>query len=92
MLLDRALVTPKRPRSAPARPISVLGTITLVLERSDRPMRTIEIHATGEQLVWTPLIWTSVKPALAAGASGDKPRYGRLRRGVYAIARQEWLE
>jgi len=51
-------------------------------------MRAREIHAAAEQLAGRPLSWASVKAALAANASGDEPRFQRLRYGVYAIVRQ----
>ena len=42
-----------------------------------------EIHAAAEQLAGEPLLWTSVKAALAAGMAGKSPRFRRVRRGVY---------
>jgi hypothetical protein len=54
-----------------------------VLERAGEPMRAQEIHAGAEQLSGNPLLWTSVKVGLAAGASGERPRFRRVRRGVY---------
>ena len=65
----------------------MLQTVTLVLERADGPMRAREIHAAAQELASEPLRWTSVKAALVAGASGDSPRFQRLRYGVYQSAR-----
>jgi len=39
-----------------------------------------------EQLVGEPLLWTSVKSALAAGTMGLSPRFRRLAYGVYQVA------
>jgi hypothetical protein len=66
----------------------VLETVTRVLVRTAQPMRVRQIHAAAEQLADRPLLWTSVKAALAAGASGDEPRFERVCYGVYAIARR----
>ena len=59
-------------------------------------MRAREIHTAVQQLVGEPLLWTSVKAALAAHASGRDPRFRRIRRGCYQIAahadRQEHVE
>jgi hypothetical protein len=65
----------------------VLETVTLVLERAGEPMRAREIHAVAEQLAGEPLLWTSVKAALAAGMAGKSPHFRRVRRGVYQMAK-----
>jgi hypothetical protein len=65
----------------------VLETITLVLARAGhQPMRAREIHAAAEHLAGAPLLWTSVKAALAAGASGQTPRFQRVGHGIYELA------
>jgi hypothetical protein len=64
----------------------VLETVTRVLELAERPMRAREIHTAAEQLVGEPLLWTSVKAALAAYASGPGQRFRRIRRGYYQVA------
>ena len=64
----------------------VLEAVTLVLERADRPMRAREIHAAAEVLAGETLLWTSVKEALAAGASGSSQRFHRVRYGAYQRA------
>jgi hypothetical protein len=84
-LLDRALASPTQPRSAPARSISVLGTITLVLERSGRPMRTIEIHAAASELLGRPLVRSSVRGILSAHTLGGDRRFQPVRRGLYQL-------
>ena len=86
-LLRKAAVNPRQPRSAPPKLSPVLETVTLVLEQADRPMRAREIHAAAEELAGETLLWTSVKAALAASASGDSPRFLRVRHGVYRSAR-----
>jgi len=58
----------------------------MVLERAGEPMRAREIHAAAEQLACEPLRWTSVKAALAAGASDKAPRFRRVCHGIYQTA------
>ena len=64
----------------------MLETITLVLARAGQPMRTREVHAEAEQLAGEALLATSVKAALAAGTLGRRPRFQRVRHGVYQSA------
>jgi hypothetical protein len=87
-LVQKAAESPQAPRPVPSRPSPVLETVALVLTLAREPMRAREIHAAAEQLAGAPLLWPSVKAALAAGASGDLPRFRRMRHGVYTIARQ----
>jgi hypothetical protein len=84
-LLRKSLVNPREPRPAPAKASPVLETVTLVLERSERPMRVSEIHETACEFTGTALLWTSVKSALAARAEGDEACFERVRRGYYRI-------
>ena len=86
-LLATAAARPLEPRAAPPRPSPVLETVTLVLARAGQPMRAREIHAEAEKLAGESLLWTSVKAALAAGASGGRPRFRRMRHGLYQSAR-----
>jgi hypothetical protein len=65
----------------------VLETVTLVLERAGEPIRAQEIHAAVCELAGEPLLWKSVKSALAAGADGYDHRFDRVSRGVYQIAK-----
>ena len=81
-LLELAAASPRQPRAAPSRVSPVLETVLLVLERADQPMRAREIHAAAEQLAGQTLLWTSVKAALSAEASGPSPRFRRVRYGV----------
>jgi len=58
-----------------------------VLELAGEPMPAREIHAAAEQLAGEPLLWTSVKAALAAGMASKSPRFRRVCRGVYETAK-----
>lgn len=51
-------------------------------------MRAREIHAAAERLAGKPLLWTSVKSTVAAGASSGRPRFRRVRHGVYERAKR----
>src|SRR5664279_5668558 len=84
-LLRRASINPREPRPAPAKVSPVLETVTLVLELAGEPMRARDIHATACELVVEPLLWKSVKAALAACAEGSEARFERVRRGCYRI-------
>jgi hypothetical protein len=50
-------------------------------------MRAREIHAAACDLAGEPLLWKSVKAALAAGTSGSSQRFRRVHHGVYQFAR-----
>ena len=52
-------------------------------------MRARDIHADAETLAGQDLLWSSVKASLAAGASGESPRFERLSRGMYQLAQRE---
>jgi hypothetical protein len=86
-LLRRALANPREPRSIPAKVSPVLETVTLVLERTGKPMPAREIHAATCDLAGEPLLWKSVKAALAVNVNGEHPRFRRVRYGVYQLAR-----
>jgi hypothetical protein len=85
-LLAKTATNPRQPRSAPAKVSPVLENVTLVVEQAGRPMRAREIHTTAEELAGEPLLWTSVKAALAGGACGRSPRFRRVGHGVYELA------
>jgi len=85
-LLRKAAVNPRQLRPAPRRASPVLEAVTLALEQADRSMRAREIQNAAQKLAGETLLWTSVKAALAAGASGDAPRFRRVRHGVYQRA------
>ena len=61
----------------------MLETVTLVLKRVGKPMPAREIHAAACELVGKPLLWKSVKAALATNVTGEHPRFRRVRHGVY---------
>jgi hypothetical protein len=63
----------------------VLETVMRVLEQAEDPMQVQEIHAAAEQLAGEPLLWKSVKAALAVNAEGEEARFERVRRGYYRI-------
>ena len=86
-LLRKATLNPSQPRPALRRVSPVLEAVRLVLEQAERPMRAREIHSAAEELAGETLLWTSVRAALAAGASGDAPRFRRVRHGIYQSAR-----
>jgi hypothetical protein len=65
----------------------VLETVTMVLERAGKPMPAREIYAATCDLVGEPMLWKSVKAALARNVTGEHPRFRRVRRGVYQLAR-----
>ena len=83
--MRKAAANPMEPRSAPARPIPVLETITRVLERENRPMHAREIHSSAEELLGKPLLWKSVKGILFNYAQGETPRFLRVSRGLYKL-------
>jgi hypothetical protein len=87
-LLCRASANPREPRPVPAKVSPVLETVTLVLEPAGEPMRAREIHAAAEQLAGKPLLWKSVKAALAVNAEGEEARFERVRHGYYRIGRR----
>ena len=91
-LLARASVDPREPRLVPVKVSPVLETVTLVLELAGRPMRAWEIHEAACELAGEPLLWTSVKAALAANAVNDDLRFERVRRGYYRIKRARLSE
>ena len=65
----------------------MLETVTMVLELAGEPMRAREIHTAAEQPAGEPLLWKSVKAALSAGVMGKRPRFRRVRYGVYQTAK-----
>jgi hypothetical protein len=88
-LLRKALVNPRKPRPVPVKVSPVLETVTIVLVQAGKPMRVREIHAAAEQLAGEPLLWKSVKAALSASVIGERPRFRRVRHGVYKTAKRD---
>ena len=85
-LVARATVSPREPCSVSPGPPQVLTAVLRVLAAADRPMRACEIHRAAERLTGEPLLWASVKAALAAGTTGVSPRFRRMSYGVYRSA------
>jgi hypothetical protein len=73
-------------RQRPRRPGWVLKAIVQVLTDRGEPMRAKDIHAAVEALVGEPVVWSSVKDALASHASGSSRRFVRVARGRYVLA------
>jgi hypothetical protein len=61
----------------------VLEAVTDVLERARRPLRVRDVHAAVEQLLGTPIPFSSVNEALLTHAKGQSGRFSRVRYGVY---------
>lgn len=91
LLLGESTARPLKPRPILRGRRPVLDAVTRVLEMADRPMRAREIQIAAQELASEILLRTSVKAALAAGASGCTPRFQRVRYGVYQVARSQSL-
>ena len=63
----------------------MLEIVIRVLKQAGNPMQVRDIHAAAEQLAGKPLLWKSVKAALAVNAEGEDARFERVRRGYYRI-------
>ena len=63
----------------------MIETVIRVLEQAGGAMQVREIHAAAERLAGEPLLWKSVKAALAVNAEGDEARFERVRYGYYRI-------
>lgn len=85
-LLRKALANPREPRPVPAKVRLVLETVTLVLERAEKPMPARATHAATEKIAGAPLLWESVRAALSANLTSEHPRFQRVRHGVYQKA------
>jgi hypothetical protein len=69
------------------RPGWITEAIVRVLADRGEPMQARAIHAAVEALLGEPVRWGSVKAALAANVSGSTPRFVRVARGRYVLAR-----
>lgn len=85
-LLAQTAIRPRSASAAPPRSSPVLETVTRVLALAQQPMRIADIHMAAEQFAGTQFLRTSVKAALAAGTSDRRPRFRRVRHGVYQSA------
>lgn len=77
---------PRSCRQRPRRPGWVTRAVVTVLAERDEPMRAKDIHAAVEALVGGPVVWSSVKQALASNVGGPSPRFMRIARGRYVLA------
>jgi hypothetical protein len=84
-LLRQAVHSPRPPTVVRRTRTPVLETVTRALTAATRPMRAREVHRAAEELLGQPVEWSSVRSALAACVNESKPRFRRLRRGLYEI-------
>jgi len=63
----------------------VLEAVTHVLESSAEPMQAIAVHAAVEEMLGEPVVWSTVKNALASNVGGEAPRFERVGRGRYQL-------
>ncbi len=76
--IDRFRVGPRR--------AALLETAEFVLRRERRPMRVAEIRAAANLLLERELHPSALKQALSANLKSRKPRFRRMRHGVYGLA------
>ena len=69
----------------------MLDAVTSVLERAGRPLRVRDVRAAVEELLGTPVPFSSVNEALSTHASGRDERFRRVRYGVYEHRSQRAL-
>jgi hypothetical protein len=84
-LLEKAHERPRLPGTGPLKRNPVLETVTLVLERAERPMRAKEVHDAANKVLGRPLSWSSDKETLSAHTLGGDHRFNRVSRGVYEV-------
>jgi hypothetical protein len=70
----------------PRRQGAVLTAVTSALADAAQPMRVSEIHVAVEQLLGSPVAYSSVKEALSAHTRGADRRFTRIRRGCYELS------
>ena len=100
VLLERAPTGRKNHclRSAPSRQARDIGTehrkagwvlaaIVRVLTDRQEPMRAKDVHVAVGALLGEPVRWSSVKNALADNVAGSSPRFVRVARGRYTLAK-----
>ena len=74
-------------RSTPRPGISVASTVYKILAAATQPMRAKQIHTACEAELCHPVSWSTVQTCLSDHSKGGKPRFTRLRRGLYTLAR-----
>lgn len=84
-LLRQANKAPRPQTAFPPRSGAIQQGVIDVLAASSEPMRFIEVHAAVERLLSMPVSKKTVKSCLSAGASGEKSRFERVRRGLYRL-------
>lgn len=68
------------------RPGWVLTAVVHVLADRGEPMRAKDIHTAVEASLGEPVAWSSIRSALASGASDSSRRLVRVARGRYVLA------
>jgi site-specific DNA recombinase len=68
------------------RPGWVLTAVVQVLADRGEPMRAKDIHTAVEASLGEPVSWSSIRSALASGASDSSRRLVRVARGRYVLA------
>jgi len=71
-------------RALRRRQEAVLNTVKNVLEEARRPLRVRDVHAAVEQLLGTPIPFSSVNEALSTHTNGPGAHFRRVRYGVYS--------
>lgn len=84
-LLRQANKAPRSQTAFPPRSGAIQQGVIDVLAASPEPMQFIEVHAAVERLLSMPVSKETVKDCLWKGARGEKPRFERVRRGLYRL-------
>ena len=85
-LIANSMTAPRSPRPLPPSSPPLLAAVAHVLGVTHGPLPVGEIHRAAEEFAGQPLLRNSVKAALAAGTAGQRPRFRRIRHGVYQSA------
>ena len=75
------------PRAAHPRQGRITEAIVTVLGDQAGPMHARDVHARVETLLGEPVRWSSVKATLAGNLAGPAPRFVRVARGRYRVAK-----
>jgi hypothetical protein len=65
----------------------IIEAIVRVLTDRGEPMQAREVHGAVEALLKQSVCWSSVKASLAANISGPSPRFVKVAKGRYGLAR-----
>jgi hypothetical protein len=85
-LIANSMTASRSPRPLPPSSPPLLAAVAHVLGVTHGPLPVGEIHRAAEEFAGQPLLRNSVKAALAAGTAGQRPRFRRIRHGVYQSA------